>query len=192
MIVVVVVLGVIGLSYLGRHQLKSIVIDTDQALANGNVQAFLAMIRRVEGLDNYATLYHPPHSDPLYNPAMPLYFSDMSTHPNIRIPFTNPRTGKRDFSTAAGAYQINRPTWLPLSILPGAPKDFGQSAQDWYAVQLLKATGALDALMQGDFHTAIEQASSKWASLPFTDSKQVHLTLARAQEIYTQNGGMFA
>jgi len=191
-VIVGLVLAVVGLMYWGRNQVKSMIINTDTALQNSNVIALLAVLREIEGMNSYWTLYHCPHDDPLYDPSLPLTFTDPSTHPNIRIPFTNPATGRGDFSTAAGGYQITHPTWLGLSVLPGAPIDFGPNAQDWYAVQLLKMNGALAPLMAGNFQQAMQLASGTWASLPYTNSQQHHLTLASVQGLYQQNGGSIA
>lgn len=191
-VIVGLVLAVIGLMYIGRNQVKSVLINTDTALADGNVQAMLAMIGHFEGGDRYDLLYHTPHDDPLYDPSLPLYFTDFSTHPNIRIPFTDPRTGNPNFSTAAGMFQITHPTWLGLHLLPGAPADFWPEAQKWYAVQLLKADGALAPLMAGNFAEAVKLASRTWASLPGSTSGQAQISLARAEQVYTQAGGAIA
>lgn len=183
-LIVGMVLAVVA--WINRERIKSIMISNEEALNNPDVGAFLKLIRRIEGLDSYTTLYHPPKTDPLYSPAAPLNFSGFESHPNIRIRFTNPKTGKNDYSTAAGGYQINRPTYLLLSAIPGSPSDFSPAAQDWFAVQLLRTSGALALLMKGDFEAAAEKASTVWAFLPSSTSKQVHISLARASELFQQ------
>lgn len=183
--------GLVLLAVAGKNQIRSIMISNQDALNDPNVAAFLAMIRHFEGGDRYDLLYHTSRSDPLYNPANPLTFSDFSTHPNVHIPFTDPKTGKANYSTAAGAYQFIHRTWLGLSLLPGAPKDFGRAAQDWYAVQALKGIGALTFIVEGNIQRALEIASGTWASLPYTDSMQAHRTVQQAMAAYSQAGGKF-
>lgn len=162
-----------------RNQLRSVMIGGNDALNNRNVQAFLAMIRKFESGGDYRVIYGGGH------------FEDYSQHPNIRVPFFNPKTQKNDYSTAAGAYQITWPTWNTILRNAGAG-DFSPASQDAAAVWLLKLNGALAPVMAGDFQTGIELASKTWASLPYTDSKQRHVTLSDAQAVYTQHGGTFA
>jgi len=184
-------LAVVG--YLGRYQVTSALVSQQDALANHNVQAFLAMLRGpFEGGGRYDTLYHPSHNDPLYDPSAPLYFDGYDSHPDIKIYFTNPKTGQADYTTAAGAYQILYRTWKGLTLLPGAPQDFSPASQDWFAVALLKAAGALAPLMAGDLDSALRKASPVWASLPYTDSGQVHGSYATAKRVYLAGGGTIA
>lgn len=186
-------LAVAAVAYLGRNQVKSFMIGQQDALQDANVNAFLALLRGpFEGGGRYDLLYHTPHSDPLYDPANPLTFSDFSTHPNVHIPFTDPRTGKPNYSTAAGAYQILYRTWKGLTMVPGAPQDFSPASQDWFAVALLKGCGALAPLMAGDVETAIRLASPVWASLPYSTSKQANHSYAQAVALYRQYGGTVA
>jgi lysozyme len=165
--------------YMGRNQLKSVLINGQDALANRNVQAFLAMIRKYESAGRYDVIYGGQT------------FGSYAQHPNIRVPFVDPRTGKNNYSTAAGAYQITNPTWQTILRNAGTG-DFSPASQDAAAVWLLKLNGALSAIMAGDFQTAIETASKTWASLPYTDSQQRHVTLAQALTTYQQAGGATA
>lgn len=180
-----------AITFVGRNQLKSVIINGADALQNRNVQAFLALIRKFESAGKYNVLYSPPSKDPLYNPKNPRSFDDYSKHPNIRIPFTNPKTGRGDYSTAAGAYQIIYGTYLAVSKLAGVT-DFSPASQDALAVWLLKGCGALTHIVSGNFDEAVRLASKTWASLPYTDSKQAHVTITAAKTAYTQAGGVFA
>lgn len=175
----VVALAVLAVVFLGRNTLKSITINNQDALMNPNVQAFLAMIRKFESAGRYNVLYGGGT------------FDSYAVHPHVRVPFFNPKTQKMDYSTAAGAYQITYPTWASILSLAGNG-DFSPASQDAAAVWLLKMNGALDSIMQGDFNTALKLASRTWASLPFTDSMQRHVTIAAAQQIYEQSGGVIA
>jgi muramidase (phage lysozyme) len=88
-------------------------------------------------------------------------FNDLSKHPNIKIPFTN----KGDVTTAAGSYQILAPTWETQARKLGL-QDFSPENQEKAAVGILKDTGALDALKNGDFDKAKQLMGTQWASIP--------------------------
>lgn len=123
--------------------------------------AFMATIKDFEANGRYDVIYGGQT------------FTDFSRHPNIRVPFINPRTKKNDYSTAAGAYQINYPTWAteiqPALNLP----DFSPQSQDIAARWLIEnRTTAGRALANGDIAGAYRAASSRWASLPGSDAQQ--------------------
>ena len=100
-------------------------------------------------------------------------FSDLSNHPVLTgeksgVPLSDRVCAAAGYgpgcvSTAAGAYQINLPTWREFGAdLP----DFSPASQDEAARRIVERTGALDALLNGDVETAFALASSRWASLP--------------------------
>ena len=75
-------------------------------------------------------------------------------------------------STAAGAYQIIKPTWQRVrEIAPRLP-DFSPESQDAAAVRLLAECGALPLIQVGDLTGAIAKAAPVWASLPGSRAKQ--------------------
>lgn len=171
------VLALAIVAYAGRYQLRSIMVGTVDALQDPNVRAFLDMIGADESHGRYDILFGGGT------------FSDFSTHPNVHVPFTDPRTGEQTYSTAAGKYQILYRTWKALTLIPGAPQDFGPAAQDWFAVQLLKARGALAPLMDGDFDTALQKASPEWASLPYATYGQPTKSYQKALNEFLAAGG---
>lgn len=78
-------------------------------------------------------------------------------------------------STAAGAYQIIRPTWERVRAAGAwGPRldDFGPASQDEAARRLLIETGALARLDAGDLPGALVRASTQWASLPGSKAEQ--------------------
>ena len=117
------------------------------------------MIQRAEGTSVYLDPYKV-----LFGGGS---FQDLSKHPNKRIPFYNPATGKQDISTAAGAYQINLPTYNWLKM-----KDFSKVSQDNAAIELLHKNGAYPYVIKGDLPNAIKKAAASWASLPGSTAKQ--------------------
>jgi muramidase (phage lysozyme) len=166
-----------------RKTLQSLTINPNDALKNPNVQAILATVRRFESNGDYSVLYGGGH------------FSDFSKHPNIRVPFVNKNKAlhadgsPNDYSTAAGAYQINHPTYLLWSAVPGAPTDFGYAAQDYLAVVGLQLIGALQDVIDGNFFDALATMSGTWASLPGSKAQQNPQSLQLVQNTYVDNGG---
>jgi len=74
-------------------------------------------------------------------------------------------------STAAGAYQLIKPTWVRLRDKLNLP-DFSPLSQDRAAVGLLEEIGAVDLIYSGDIEGAIHKASRIWASLPGSTAQQ--------------------
>lgn len=94
-------------------------------------------------------------------------------------------------STAAGAYQIKKATWLRVRDKLRLP-DFSPASQDAAAVELLRARGALDLIRQGRFLEGMARAAKEWASLPGAGYGQGERTAAWLQERYVQAGGVLA
>lgn len=141
-----------------------------------NLNAFLMLLTKTEGTDKYGKPYNTIYS---YKE-----FTDFSKHPNIRIPFVNPKTNKNDFSTAAGRYQINYPTYKMLGMTSFTPE-----AQDAGAIELIKRSGAYGDVIKGNFETAINKTNRVWASLPGSDSKQRQFTMLAAMNFIKQYAG---
>ncbi|HMV15718.1 MAG TPA: glycoside hydrolase family 104 protein [Chitinophagales bacterium] len=152
------------------------------SVENNNVQAFLKMIRYAEGTageNGYRTLFGGK------------LFNDFSKHPNIKVPFFNKLKGKTDYSTAAGAYQFIRPTWLEVSTKLGL-SDFSPASQDKAAVEKIRQRGGLDYVIAGEFDKAVDKVKLEWASMPGAGYKQPEKKLAELKKIYVQHGGKFA
>jgi len=86
-------------------------------------------------------------------------------------------------STAAGAYQLIKPTWLRVRKAgawgPYLP-DFSPASQDEAARRLLIEAGALPLIESGNIEAAISKVSSLWASLPGNNYKQGGITMPQA------------
>jgi lysozyme len=82
-------------------------------------------------------------------------------------------------STAAGAYQFIKPTWVRIRNKLGL-SDFSPLSQDRAAVELLDEIGATDLIFAGDIEGAIQKASRIWASLPGSTAQQNPKALAYA------------
>jgi lysozyme len=95
------------------------------------------------------------------------------------------------WSTAAGRYQIIRPTWLRLKGLLKL-SNFAAPAQDDGAIQLIKERGALELVNAGQFEDAILKCHPEWASLPGSTAGQPQTKLADLMGFYADAGGSFA
>ena len=145
------------------------------ALEIPNVTAFLKAIRLGEGTEDEAGYYRIVGGGT---------FTDVSHHPNIRVFI--PRYNV--YSTAAGAYQIIRPTWNNLQHQYGFV-DFSPECQDEAAVALIAGRKALDNVIDGEFEDAVSKCSAEWASLPGSTAGQRTEAFADVLKVYTDNGG---
>lgn len=158
--------------------------------ADLNLAAFLATIRHSEGTDKAPDPYRVVY-------AYKYTIKDLSDHPAITgewhgesLASLGPAyVGK--ISTAAGAYQIIRPTWLSLKARLSLP-DFTGPSQDAAAVELIREAGALDLVNGGRVAEAIGKCHGIWASLPGSTSGQPQRTMAELVQAYGKAGGAFA
>lgn len=149
--------------------------DLQDALKLVNVTAFLKAIRLGEGTSGplgYHTIVGGGS------------FSDDSHHPNVRVYIERYKV----YSTAAGAYQIIRPTWDGLVRQYGFP-DFSPECQDEAAVALIEGRRALDDVISGDFEAAVGKCNAEWASLPGSTAGQRTEKMEAVLAVYLANGG---
>lgn len=79
------------------------------------------------------------------------------------------------YSTAAGAYQITRPTWNDVRGSAGSPDylpDFTPESQDAAALRIIAKTGALPLIDGGHIREALPLLGKRWASIPGAIGKQ--------------------
>lgn len=157
---------------------------------NPNVSAFLTMISHSEGTDKapdpYRCCFGYKHT-----------IIDLSGHPACTgewmgepLDFLGPDYAHK-VSTAAGRYQINRPTWVPLRMVLSLP-DFGPDSQDAAAIELIRQKGALELVESGRAADAIGLCHPVWASLPGSTAGQPITSFASLMTAYTNAGGGFA
>lgn len=130
-------------------------------LANHNVKAFLALIRYTEGA-GYRTLFGGGT------------FGSFDDHPRTSV--TKKLGGKPITSTAAGAYQFLSRTWDECAKACNLD-DFSPLSQDIAALFLIERRRALNAVIEGDWKTALERCNREWASLPGSPYGQPTKTL---------------
>lgn len=156
----------------------------DQAQAN--VTAWLATIKQSEGGD-YTTCYGYRHT-----------IQDLSDHPTVTGEWPGEKLsdsmcaaagfGPGCKSTAAGAYQIIKPTWLKLRDSLGLP-DFSPASQDAAAMELTRQRGALAAVKAGDLATAVARCRNEWASLPGNYARQGQRSIDQLTAWFAGAGG---
>jgi muramidase (phage lysozyme) len=94
-------------------------------------------------------------------------------------------------STAAGRYQIIRPTWVGVRDRLRL-RDFQPDMQDAAALYLIAQRGALDDVLHGRIQTAIEKCRLEWASLPGAGYGQRERKVDELLAAFTEAGGKLA
>lgn len=159
-----------------------------------NLRAFLTLIGWSEGTeraaDPYRVVYGYKHT-----------IQDFSDHPAITGEWRGERLsdamcaaaglGPGCISTAAGRYQMIRPTWLDAKDTLGLT-DFSPESQDRAALWLIERGGALDDVRDGRVADAIAKVRRTWASLPGSGWSQPERSLSSLLAAYTTAGGTLA
>lgn len=188
--------GAFGLGDLGAtweaisQQQESHQVQQARQDAPDNVAAFLSAIAWAEGTERAADPYRVCYG---YRHTI----RDLSEHPAVSgewkgEPLDNlgPRYAGK-ISTAAGRYQIIRPTWERARRALGLA-DFGPAAQDAAAVWLIRQRGALDAVQAGDLGRAVQLCRAEWASLPGSDAGQPQRRMDQLTAAFEAAGGVLA
>ncbi len=157
---------------------------------NSNVRAFLATVMHTEGTDKYQDPYAVTFEGKFT-------ITDFTDHPAVLgtwlgepLDFLGPAY-KGKVSTAAGAYQLIKPTWLSCKEAMSLP-DFSPASQDRAALFLLHEAGAFDYIVGGDLAAAVARCRNLWASLPSSSAGQPTIAMADIRTFFTQAGGTLA
>lgn len=134
------------------------------------IAALLSAIKEFESNGDYFIQYGGGH------------FSDTSKFPDTWVPITMGKY-KGKYSSASGAYQINKTTYNDFAPRLGIT-DFSSESQDAIAYEILKSTGAISALERDDIPGAFKLASKRWASLPGSDAGQNPQTMQIALDVF--------
>lgn len=155
-----------------------------------NESAFLATISASEGTDKAADPYRVCYG---YQHTI----ESFADHPAITGEWEGESLDSLgpqywgEKSTAAGKYQINKPTWLLCKRALGL-RDFTPASQDAAALYLVRQDGALDLVNGGQIAEAFGKCKETWASFPGNSDGQPQKTLAGLVQTYTSAGGAFA
>src|SRR5882724_6016290 len=168
-----------------------------------NVQAFLTMIARSEGVEGAPDPYRVCYG---YPELWAHTIIDLNYHPHQLRPNGTrewPGVKLRDeqciavglhpgcVSTAAGRFQITWGTFDRLQGKIGVP-DFTPPSQIDCCIQLVKEVGALELINAGRIDTAIPLCSHLWASLPGNTAKQPQTKFVTLIQSYKDAGGELA
>lgn len=155
-----------------------------------NLGAFLKMIQHSEGTDKAPNPYAVTY-------GYQFTITDFSDHPAVlgtwhgeSLENLGPQYAGL-VSTAAGAYQLIKPTWIALKAKLRL-MDFRPESQDAAATELIREKGAIDLINGGQVANAIQLCHGIWASLPGSTSGQPQATMADLIRSYSSNGGGFA
>jgi len=152
---------------------------------NANRKAFLFMIAFAEGTagkgdDGYNVLFGGG------------LFHSYADHPRVRTYETHDefiRNGRKEYTTAAGRYQILARTFDHYRKLLGL-NDFGKESQDAIALQMIRERRALADIDAGRFDIAVTKMRTLWASLPGAGYGQRELALDKIRAVYVEAGGV--
>lgn len=108
-------------------------------------------------------------------------FTDYSKHPGVSVWLPK----LRDYSTAAGRYQILARYYEHYKVQLKL-RDFGPDAQDAIAWQLIRECGAVGDVMAGNFEVAITKCRSRWASLPGAGYGQFEHKMSDLRRVYDE------
>lgn len=165
--------------------------EVDEMTAQANERAFLAAIRVGEGTsasNGYSILFGGAT------------FGSFADHPAVLgwrggslsdAMCAAAGFGPGCVSTAAGAFQINKPTWLRVSRKLGLT-DFSPASQDAVALELISEKGALADVRAGRVEIAVGKVRKVWASLPGAGYGQGEVKLAAFVGNYANAGGAVA
>jgi muramidase (phage lysozyme) len=159
-----------------------------------NERAFLALISFSEGTakspDPYRVCYGYRHT-----------IQSLAEHPAVtqewrgeKLPdamCANAGLKPGCVSTAAGKYQLIKPTWLACKAKLGLT-DFSPDSQDRAALLLVSQRGALTDIHNGDIAKAIAKCSGEWASLPGNRAGQPQRPLGDLLAAFKDAGGVIA
>lgn len=133
--------------------------DLQQYANNANVNAYLNMLMDAEGTSKYTNPYAVAGGGKVTIQDL----SRAGGFPSWGFTQTN---GKKNTSSAAGAFQFLNSTYDDLRRQGYEVNDFQPQTQRMAAIALLKQNGALPYIVNGDFNTAIRKSAGTWASLP--------------------------
>jgi lysozyme len=176
------------------NQLTEQAADVPQDQADANIAAGLKAIQHAEGTfdqpDPYRVCYGYSHT-----------IMDLAEHPaitgewgGVQLPDAMCEAagfGPGCKSTAAGAYQINRPTWVRARDALGL-QDFSAESQDAAAQWLIAQRGALEDLKAGRLADFVRKCRNEWASLPGNYAGQGQRSLEQIAAWFTVAGGNLA
>ena len=159
---------------------------------NANRKAFLDMLAYSEGTSTSpATKCNGYDVIVTGRDGLPETFTDFSDHPFNKGRSSKVINSKGLKSNASGRYQFMLRDWRHYRDLLRLP-DFGPNSQDLWALQLIRERGALMAIDNGEFDSAVVRCKNIWASLPGAGYGQPEHEIAKLERAYLLAGGELA
>lgn len=151
---------------------------------NDNRNAFLDMLAFSEGTlgrgdDGYNVLFGGK------------FFDGYGDHPRVRVYEVKDefiRNNKKDYTTAAGRYQMLAWVFDAYKKLLNLP-DFSPESQDAIAIRIIIERGAIKDVDEGRFADAVRKCKNIWASLPGAGYGQPERKVERLLAVYKERGG---
>jgi muramidase (phage lysozyme) len=175
------------------NQLTEEAAIVDNTTAGRNLAAFQAMTGLSEGTEGrggYRACFGYKHT-----------IQDMRDHPAITGEWrgevlsdtmcANAGFGPGCVSTAAGRYQITKPTWRDFG---GAARHgaFDEAGQDSCFADIVNYHGAMQDILAGRVMAAVGKLRTRWASFPGNKAKQGQRTPEKLVAWFQQQGGVLA
>lgn len=146
-----------------------------------NVRAMLRVIRQGESSQDDSIAYRMIVGGKM--------FSSFADHPRIVGKTWIDKKGQRQYSTAAGAYQITKTTWDEVRVKMGL-KDFSPRSQDIAALGRMAYRGALPDVVRGDVVSAIKKLREEWTSIPGAkENNSAAGNMENAKRLFSAWGG---
>lgn len=158
---------------------------------NNNVNAFLTALRVGEGTagrDGWRTLMGGALFDSFADHPARLGWRGTPLSASM---CAGAGFGPGCVSTAAGGFQITKPTWNRVADKLGLT-DFTQASQEAAAIELIREKGALSDVAAGRVAVAVSKVRKVWASLPGAGYGQGEVALASFVNHYVNAGGTVA
>lgn len=161
-----------------------------------NVRAFLTMISHAEGTDRVADPYRCCYAyrhtiqDLTYHPAQVRPPDGAREWRGEQLDALGPEYAGK-WSTAAGRYQINLPSWED-GVKALRLADFTPTSQDDWTIWKIKQKGAFDLVNAGRIAEALATPlHSVWASMPGPSIGQPQREVAWLLNAYSVAGGAY-
>lgn len=166
--------------------------ESENEMRQNNLRAFLQAIRLGEGTsgpNGYRTLCGGGLFDSYAAHPAALGWRGLPLSDSV---CAGAGYGPGCVSTAAGAFQINKPTWNRVSAKLGLT-NFDEASQDAAAIELISEKGALGDVLAGRVAEAVGKVRKVWASLPGANyAGQRMVTQSAFNQVYQQAGGVLA
>ena len=121
-------------------------------------------------------------------------FASYEDHPRVRTYEKKDefiKNGKRDYTTAAGRYQLLS-RYFDVYSQNLDLEDFSPESQDQIAIQQIRECKALKDIEAGKFTVAVSKVRRIWASFPGAGYGQPERSIAKLEEVYKKSGGLIA